>query len=124
MWPILARSGNFYAELDWMPDGKELWETLKPLAPLVLTGLPRGRWAEPQKREWCRRELGPEVEVITGLSREKAELARVRTPEGVTPVLIDDRGRLREAWEAMGGVFIHHESAARSIQELQAIRRF
>ena len=124
MWPILARSGHFYAELEWMPDGKELWASVKPFAPLVLTGLPRGRWAEPQKREWCRRELGPDVEVITCLSREKAIRARERTPEGITPVLIDDRGSLREAWEAMGGVFIHHESAEGSIQELRAIRRF
>ena len=38
---------------------------------------------------------------------------------GPNCVLIDDRGDLREAWEARGGIFIHHTSALESIRQLR-----
>ncbi|MFP3959340.1 MAG: hypothetical protein ACLFUX_04150 [Spirochaetaceae bacterium] len=123
MWPILARTPGFYAELPWTPDGKRLWNYLRPYRPVVLTGLPRGTWARPQKLQWCRRELGPEVEVITCMSREKAEKARAWLHEHAegqlpTPVLVDDRASLREQWEGMGGIFVHHTDARSTITRL------
>ena len=38
---------------------------------------------------------------------------------GPNCVLIDDRGDLREAWEARGGIFIHHTEAKESIRQLR-----
>lgn len=32
-----------------MPDGRELWGGVESLRPTILTGLPMGNWAEPQK---------------------------------------------------------------------------
>lgn len=40
---------------------------------------------------------------------------------GPNSVLIDDRGDLREAWEARGGIFIHHTSALESIRQLRGL---
>ena len=111
MWSRLARTPGFYERLEWTPDGRPMWEYVRPLDPTILTGLPLGRWAEPQKRAWCARELGPDVPVITCMSRDKAVRAREATPENATPVLIDDRVRLRDRWEAAGGIFIHHTDA-------------
>ena len=127
MWPRLAGARDFYANIPWMPDGLELWERVEPLDPVVLTGLPRGNWAKPQKLEWCRRELGPEVPVIACMSREKTEKAREwldthhAGTERRVPVLIDDRASTREPWEAAGGVFIHHTSAEESIRSLEEL---
>ena len=125
MWPRLARTPAFYARLPWAQDGPELWQRVAPLDPVILTGLPRGNWAKPQKLAWCERELGPEVPVITCMSREKADRAvewiaehRNGTADRVTPVLIDDREKLREAWEAAGGIFIHHIDAPTSVARL------
>ncbi|HKJ86866.1 MAG TPA: hypothetical protein VKA06_12370, partial [Spirochaetia bacterium] len=89
--------------------------------PTILTGLPLGRWAEPQKRAWCARELGPEVPVITCMSRNKAVRAREATSDAETPVLVDDRDWLRESWEEMGGVFVHHTDAVTSVEEIEAL---
>ena len=111
MWSRLARAPGFYEHLDWMPGGRALWEYVRQLEPTILTGLPMGRWAEPQKRAWCARELGPDVPVITCMSRDKASRAREATPEGATPVLVDDRLRFRDRWEAVGGIFVHHTDA-------------
>ncbi|AHC15021.1 hypothetical protein L21SP2_1636 [Salinispira pacifica] len=117
MWPRLAKSGDFYNRLHWMPDGRQLWDELKHMNPVILTGLPMGNWAEAQKRSWCARELGEDVEVITCMSREKAKKARERAGTRI-PVLIDDRLRLKEAWEEMGGIFIHHTDAVKSLRQL------
>lgn len=35
--------------LEWMSDGRELWNNIVDLQPAILTGLPMGKWAEPQK---------------------------------------------------------------------------
>ena len=125
MWPVLARTPGFYDSLDWMPDGKELWEAVKGFSPVILTGLPMGRWAEPQKRAWCERELGAHVPVITGMSRKKAQLAAEWMEENNlgdrTPLLIDDRLKLQEAWEAEGGVFVLHLGTGSSLKELAGL---
>ena len=61
------------------------------------------------------------------MSREKTEKAREwleAHPAGTerrVPVLIDDRAFTREPWEAAGGVFIHHASAAQSIRALEEL---
>ena len=123
MWPVLARTPRFYDRLGWMNDGRELWESVVHLNPVILTGLPMGQWAEVQKRSWCARELGEDVPVITGMSRHKADLAQAWLEEEendhLTPVLVDDRLKLRESWEDMGGVFILHVSAEDSLNRLK-----
>jgi len=121
MWPQLARADGFYEHLDWLPDGRRLWTAVEPLRPTILTGLPMGKWAEPQKRAWCARELGAEVPVITCMSRDKAARANEAVPRGRTPVLVDDRERLRESWELMGGLFVHHTDAESTLRALEAI---
>lgn len=120
MWPKIARADGFYEHLHWMEDGKVLWDAVRSKDPTILTGLPMGSWAEPQKRAWCARELGPDVPVITCMSRHKAARAAEQTPEQSTMVLVDDREKLRESWEAAGGLFVLHTDAASSIAALAA----
>jgi len=115
MWATLAKAPEFYATLEMMEDAQALWDFCKAFKPRILTGLPRGTWAEPQKRIWVANMLGRDVEVITGMSRDKHKFS------GPGHVLVDDRAKLREAWEKAGGIFIHHRSAERSIAELKRI---
>ena len=126
MWPRLAQTPDFYASLPWMPDGPELWRFIQPYGPIILTGLPLGKWAKPQKLEWCRRELGSHVRVLAGWSKDKARDARAYLEkEGLdgsrTPILIDDREKLQEAWENHGGIFIHHRDAPTTIAALKQL---
>ena len=126
MWPRLAKAPEFYTHLPWTADGPELWRFIQPYAPVILTGLPLGKWAKPQKLEWCRRELGEHVRVIAGWTKQKAQDGRNYLEEQgsastLTPLLIDDREKTREPWENMGGVFVHHRDAATSIAALEAL---
>jgi hypothetical protein len=126
LWPRLATTPGYYAPLPWMPEGKQLWAAIAPLNPVILTGLPRGKWAEPQKREWCARELGAEVEVICCASKDKHKYC----PPGndltdgemrSRAVLIDDRESARESWEAAGGRFVLFTSTEDAITQLKAL---
>ena len=121
LWSRLAKTPGFYNELEWMNDGKELWNFVVKFGPTILTGLPRGTWAEPQKRSWCKRELGENVPVIACLSKEKPEKAKATVAKGIVPVLIDDRQSLQEAFEAIGGIFVHHRSSKGSLAELRKL---
>lgn len=112
-WKRLAAADRFFERLDPMPDAAELFEAVKAKSPVILTGMPHGTWAEPQKRAWAARHF-PGVPVIT----TTAALKREHCHPG--DVLVDDRDQHRRAWEDAGGLFIHHRSARESIEALKA----
>lgn len=114
MWPVLANSkekGGFFASLEWLPGSDKLWNLVKNLNPTILTGVPHGNWAAPQKRVWVAREMGP-YECITCLSKDKQLHA------GAGRLLIDDRKKNIDQWVAMGGEAIHFTSVEQAIAEL------
>ena len=111
-WARLARAPDFYDRLDPLPDAQLLFDAVAHLRPTILTGLPVGKWAEPQKRSWVERHF-PGTPVITGFARDKHKHG------APGDVLVDDTVRLAEAWEAMGGHFVAHKNAERSIAALR-----
>lgn len=113
-WKRLAQAPDFFASLEPMADAHELFEAVRGKNPIILTGLPRGNWAEPQKRHWAERHF-PGVEVITTM----AALKREHCHPG--DVLVDDREMYRHLWEEAGGVFVHHKDARSSIAELRTL---
>jgi len=115
MWSALSRAPDFFGTLEMMRDAKELWDYCRPHRPVILTGLPLGTWAAPQKKRWVANMLGAEVEVITCMSRDKHRWS------GPGRVLVDDREKTRESWEAAGGIFILHTAAATSIARLKEL---
>ncbi len=123
MWSRLAKTPDFYNTLPWMIDGRILWNGLKDFDPVILTGIPRGKWAIPQKIAWCARELGREYKIITCFTREKPERAGEICEEGLIPVLIDDRDKIQKEWQEMGGIFIQHYSASESLEAVNALLR-
>jgi hypothetical protein len=113
-WARIASTPDFFNTLDLMPDAMELFEAVRHRNPIILTGLPRGAWAEPQKRRWAARRF-PGVEVITTSSALKREHCHPGD------ALVDDTVKFRHLWEKEGGVFIPHTSAAKSIAELRRL---
>lgn len=114
-WSRLARAPGFYANLPLCPGARRLFEAVQHLDPIILTGCPRGGWAEAQKVEWAARHF-PGVPIITCMARDKRDHA------SSGDILVDDTLRHRDLWEEMGGVFIHHRSADQTLAELR--RRF
>ena len=111
---MITSTPDFFDTLDLMPDAMELFEAVRHKGPVILTGLPRGAWAEPQKRRWAARHF-PGVEVITTSSALKREHCHPGD------ALVDDTVKFQHLWEKEGGVFIPHTSAAASIADLRRL---
>ena len=113
-WKRLARAPDFYGTLEEMPDAQRLFRAVKHLNPTILTGLPLGKWAAPQKERWAASHF-PGVPIITTMARNK----HLHMEPG--DVLVDDRLNHRDLWENAGGVFVHHKDAEDTIRQLAEI---
>jgi hypothetical protein len=112
-WRKLAEAPDFYFGLPLMPDAMHLFEAVRHLDPIILTGLPQGNWAAGQKVRWAARYF-PATRIITTLARDKRDHCR----EG--DVLVDDQLRHARLWREAGGIFVHHRNAEATLRELAA----
>lgn len=141
LWSTISKTDAFYRNLPWMPDAKSLWEELKSLPPHihvdVLTGVPMTKKSRAEKFDWCKHELGVEVNHLDMAgAKSKHEVVSGRRRKGMVNVitcwsknkhfesrdghvLIDDRLKLKHEWEKKGGTFIHHTDAESTISALR-----
>lgn len=113
-WNRIEAHPDFYGSLPLLPGARELFDAVRHLAPIILTGHLRGEWAEPQKARWAAQHF-PGTRIITCLASEKSRYAR----EG--DIIVEDMLNYRHLWEGAGGIFVHHRSAQATIEELSRI---
>ena len=111
MWAKLASAPDFYGTLPLMPGAIELFEAVRHLDPIILTGLPRGNWAADQKVRWAAHYF-PGTRIITTMARDKRDHGKPGD------VLVDDQLRHAERWEEMGGIFLHHQNVPATLARL------
>jgi len=112
--PITKAGASFWVKLAWMPDGKQLWEYIKPYNPVLLSAPSREESSKIGKYVWVKREM-PGTKLVLRSAERKQEFA---TPKSI---LIDDRKDNIERWKEAGGVGIYHTSAADTIQQLKKL---
>lgn len=116
-WKELQETTDFYANLPVMLGADTLVAECQDITghlPIILTGCPRGEWAESQKLAWGNKWF-PYLEMITTKSRFKCNHGKPGD------VLIDDWPRYRHYWVQMGGVFILHRSVEQSLERLKKV---
>ena len=113
-WRELARHPDFYGSLPLMLDATTLFDAVRHLDPVILTGLPRGQWAAPQKVRWAAQHF-PGTRILTVMAVNKHKYAL----DG--DILVDDQLRHAHLWEAAGGRFIHHRNAHGTLAKLREI---
>ena len=114
-WSRIAGDPDFFYNLPLMPDAQELWDAVAHLKPVILTGLPHGNWAAPQKMRWAARHF-PEARMITTQARAKRDHM-----EQPGDILVDDLLKYRALWEEAGGAFVHHRSTAETLGQLRVL---
>lgn len=121
-WEKLDAVPHFFRTFPAMPDAYVLWDALE-VVPLddksFLTAVPkddaRRPLVEADKRHWVRAMLNSDAHVITCLTSEKPLYCQPGD------ILVDDRRVNEEAWEARGGTFVYHTSAASTIERLREL---
>ena len=112
--PITKAGAAFWIKLPWMPDGKQLWDYIKPYNPSLLSAPSREESSKIGKFTWVKRNM-PGTKLILRSAERKQEFA---TPNSI---LIDDRADNIQRWKDAGGIGIHHTSASDTIQQLKKI---
>ena len=110
-WQKLAQAPDFYFSLPLEDDARELFDAVRHLDPVILTGLPRGNWAADQKVRWAAQHF-PGTRIITCMAVNK----RNHCVPG--DVLVDDTLKHAHLWEEAGGIFIPHRSVEETLETL------
>jgi cytidyltransferase-like protein len=114
-WKPISKAGaKWWITLNWMPDGKQLWDYVKKYNPELLSAPSREEASKMGKRVWVKREL-PGVKLILRSADKKQEFASPNS------ILIDDREKNIEQWKSAGGVGILHTDAASTIKKLKEL---
>lgn len=112
--PIDKLGGDFWANLEWMKDGKELWNYIKPFKPEILSSPSSSETSVEGKQRWMDKHL-PGVKLNLVQSKEKQIMAKPNA------ILIDDREDICKRWEEAGGIAVHHTDASSTINKLKEL---
>ena len=114
-WEIINEAGSkFWSEIEWLPDGKQLWNYIKPYNPIILTSPSYDKSSEIGKKEWMEKHL-PGVEMILCYAKDKKQYA------SPTTILIDDSYDNIYQWESAGGIAILHTNTKNTIEQLKKL---
>lgn len=91
---------RFWVGMDWMPQGKMLWDFISPYKPDLLTSPSRHNSSRLGKQLWAKNNLNPKPKVIMAYSKDKQRYADENS------ILIDDKKSNIAEWEAAGGIAI------------------
>ena len=91
---------KFWIGMDFMPQGKELWDFIKPYQPDLLTSPSRDNNSRLGKNLWVKNNLNPKPKVIFAYSKDKQRFAKENN------ILIDDKPSNINEWTSRGGIAI------------------
>ena len=105
---------DYWVNLEWMSDGKQLWDYIKPYNPYVLTAPSRDPGSKQGKKQWVE-QLDNMKNIYFRAAQNKPDFS------GKNRILIDDRADTIEKWNANGGIGILHTSTENTIEQLKKL---
>lgn len=113
LWKTIAEGGlEFWSNMHWKNDGKELWNYIKKFEPTIITTPARSKNSKEGKKIWINRELGKNIPII--MTKDKFKFANTES------ILIDDFINKINDWVDKGdGIGILHTSTDNTIKELK-----
>ena len=91
---------KFWVGMDWMPQGRQLWDFIKPYQPDLLSSPSRHDSSRLGKNLWVRNNLNPKPKLIFAYSADKQRYSKENA------ILIDDKKSNINEWAAKGGIAI------------------
>ena len=116
-WEPISKAGaEFWANLDWMPDGQELWRYIKKYKPNILSAPSQDPSSKIGKEAWLKMNLQNSFKKAYFYNRANKKLFA-----GPNRILIDDMKQTIDEWNEAGGIGIFHTSAADTINQLKKL---
>jgi len=91
---------EFWSKMEWMPNGRVLWDFIQPYGPKLLTSPSRDNTSRLGKRLWVKENLVPAPEVLFRFGDAKSDFANENS------ILIDDKPSNLVAFASKGGIAI------------------
>jgi hypothetical protein len=115
---------QFWAGMQWMPGGQELWSVIGKRNPIILSSPGHFEGAEEGKQLWIKKNLNPQPKsVIFKQAGKKQEVLQGKSPEEIKKsILIDDYYRNILPWKEMGGIAIMHKDINKTKDILSKFR--
>lgn len=112
---------KWWSEMNWLSDGKKLWNYLKDYDVTILSAGPKDKISHPisveGKRNWLNKNIGSSYgsNAIITTAVEKQKHA------DKNHILIDDSPRNIKQWISKGGIGILHKNTSDTIKQLKKL---
>ena len=119
-WNSVNQVKGFWANLEWMPGAKRLYQFIVKYDPHVLSAYTgRDPASKLGKMKWLKKNTSfKRGNVHLVLRSQKQSYA---TTNGNPNILIDDYIKNIKEWESKGGIGIHHTNVGKTISELKRL---
>ena len=91
---------EFWSGMEWMPNGRQLWDFIQPYGPKLLTSPSKDDSSRLGKKLWVKDHLVPAPQVIFRFGDAKSDFANENS------ILIDDKPSNLVAFASKGGIAI------------------
>ena len=119
-WKMINQTKDFWANLEWMPGSRKLYQFIKRYDPYVLSAYSaRDPNSQMGKKKWLKKNTEFKKSRINLVKREQKQ--KYAITDGKPNVLIDDYIKNINEWESKGGIGIHHTNVSKTISELKRV---
>ena len=120
-WYAVNQVKGFWANLEWMPGAKRLYQFIIKYDAHVLSAFAgRDPTSKLGKMKWLKKNVDFKRANIHLVKRSQKQ-AYAKDKDGKPNILIDDYIKNINEWEAKGGIGIHHTNVGKTIGELKRL---
>lgn len=128
IWPLIDKYGDdYWSDLYWKNDGRELWDYLEEYKPAILSSPSRNPSSIRGKAKWVKLNLRINEDPVTKLSEYEGSNRVIIMQQkhlfakSANDILIDDTQSKIDKWTEAGGTGILHNDATDTIKVLEKI---
>jgi len=130
IWKLINDKGSsFWANLNWMPDGRSLWDYIKRYNPIILSSPSLDNSCIIGKTEWVKTNLNIDQDPISELEDFNEETRfilandKAKFAKSENDILIDDNRENLVKWSKAGGTGVLHDDSTDTIKVLEEIMK-